>query len=240
MMGRLAVVAAAIVLLLLLGCDVLVTQPVADPWLPAELALFALFATWCAHAAREVRISGRLTRGLSPGKTVGQADGVTYSVLPDATFQAFVVGLMRPRIWLSKGSLDVLGQAELRAVLFHEEHHRRTWAPMRTVAITAQIRTLGRIPAIRRLLDDRLALIETQADVFALRNGVTQSALARALLVADRRSPLPAFSGGAELRVRHLVDPESFRAPRLAHVPFEWAFLALPAVALIVCHLNIR
>ena len=240
MTGRLAIAATAIVVLLALGCDVLVTQPMADPWLPAELALFGLFGAWSVHAAREVRHSGRLTRGLPPSPAVGHVDGVTYSVLPGESFQAFVVGLVRPRIWLSRRFLDVLGPAELRAVLFHEEHHRRTRAPMRTAAIIAQIRTFGRIPVIRRLLEDRLALIETQADVFALRNGVTQGALARALLVADRKSPLPAFSGGAEIRVRHLLDPESFRAPRLAHIPFEWAFVALPAAALIACHLAIR
>ncbi|MDQ2941217.1 MAG: M48 family metalloprotease, partial [Chloroflexota bacterium] len=152
--------------------------------------------------------------------------------------EAFVAGPFRPAIFVSRALLDVLDLEELEAVLLHEEHHRRTRAPLRGLALACWSRLVGRLPAIRRWIDRRVAQLEIEADRYALAAGASSAAMASALIKCDRSmSPTGiGFASVADIRLRQLLgggDP----AHDPAAAPVEWLAPMLLALGLAACHL---
>lgn len=151
---------------------------------------------------------------------------------------AFVVGPLRPAIFVSRTLLDVLDAAELDAVLLHEEHHRRTLAPLRGLALVSWSRLVGGLPAVGRWIERRLAHLEIEADRHALAAGASPAAMASALIKCERSAtPLGiGFASTADLRLRLLLEAGP-AADGPAAVPIEWLAPALLALGLAACHL---
>src|SRR5439155_13985574 len=78
--------------------------------------------------------------------------GVTpVRVVADPAPQAFCVGTIRPRIYVSVGALKRLSATELDAVLAHERHHQRRRDPLRLLVVEALAHGLFFLPALRPL-----------------------------------------------------------------------------------------
>lgn len=156
---------------------------------------------------RQLRAGRRLEREL---RRLGPVDGVARGhVVDDDAPHAFCIGLVRPRIYVTRGALAILGDDEAAAVLAHEAHHARRRDPLRLLVVRALAEGLFFLPAVRRLPERYAALAELAADEAAAGASGGRRALASALLAFDAH-PSPAAVGIAPERVAHLLG----RRPR--------------------------
>jgi hypothetical protein len=175
---------------------------------PASLLVLLLGSVALATLAlslraviRQLRASRRFERGL---ELLGPLPGVPRAhVVDDDAPQAFCIGLLRPRIYVSRAVLELLGDAERAAVLAHEAHHARRRDPLQLLVARALAEGLFFLPAVRRLPERYAALAELAADRAATA-GAGRRALASALLAFDEY-PSPAAVGIAPERVEHLL-----------------------------------
>jgi Zn-dependent protease with chaperone function len=140
------------------------------------------FATMAVPPARLARLLGELN--LRP-HTVVLATDVPL---------ALCAGLFPPRICLSTGLADALTDRELKAVLLHEDHHRRHCDPLRGLMAEALAAMLFFLPIAAELRDACLTSLELAADRYAARLA-GRPALAGALhklLAHPRAVQLPA------------------------------------------------
>jgi hypothetical protein len=151
---------------------------------------------------RQLRAGRRFERGL---ELLGPLPGVPRAhVVADDEPQAFCIGLLRPRIYISRAALELLGDDERAAVLAHESHHARRRDPLRLLVARALADGLFFLPAVRRLPERYAALAELAADQGATAGAGGRRALASALLAFDEH-PSPAAVGIAPERVEHLL-----------------------------------
>jgi hypothetical protein len=145
---------------------------------------------------------------------VGQLEGhghPTVQVIADPRPQAFCAGYLRPTVYVSQRALDLLSEPELRAVLAHEDHHRRVRDPLRLASGRIAGRALFFVPVLRSLWERYADLAELNADRAAVRASAGhQAALASALLLFDSSAP-PGVSG---------ISPE--RVDSLLGLPIRW------------------
>ena len=136
------------------------------------------------------------------------AGGVDAGVFRDPRPQAFCVGLLRPRIYLSTGTVDILDERELDAVLAHEAHHAARRDPLRVLVARVLRDALFFLPVMGHVAERYAALAEIAADEAAVRRSGQPGPLASAMLTFDERAPAGAV-GIAPERVDHLLghDP---------------------------------
>lgn len=212
-----------------------------DPMAILEVAGGLTFMAWAVVVGMELvrarQAGSTFERYATPAVLHGVACRVTRSLGTDAV----VVGALRPRIYVGVHLIDTLSPDELEAVLFHEDHHRRSRAPLRAAALAGWMRLFGRAPAVRGVLLDRLADLETLADADALRRGSTASSLARALLKGEQPLSVPAsFSYAANRRVGSLLEHAAGHArPASLRLPYEWLPVVMLAVTAVGCHLGL-
>jgi Zn-dependent protease with chaperone function len=127
---------------------------------------------------------------------------------------AFCAGLLRPRIFVSTGTLGTLRRDELEAVLAHEDHHARSRDPLRLLLARTVRDGLFFLPGMRELAERYGALAEVAADGAAVRaNGGDRRSLAAALLAFDGATS-PAVVGIAPERVDTLLgDRPAWQLP---------------------------
>lgn len=208
-----------------------------DPMLALEIAGGTLAALWAALVVAELARSHRLARALAADARPAVLFGVPIRVTPALGLDAVVAGSIRPRIYVGSAMLAALSGEEMRAVLLHEDHHRRTLAPIRAAALDGWLRLFGRSAKIRGILLDRLADLESLADADAMRRGSSARSLARALLKGDMSLQPVSFAYAAERRVERLLDHADgipMEAP--GRLPYEWLPVIAVAVATVGCH----
>jgi Zn-dependent protease with chaperone function len=103
-------------------------------------------------------------------------------ILEDERPQAFCAGLLRPRIYVSTGALELLDEHALAAVLAHERHHAKHRDPLRLACGRAFATGMLFVPPVRRLVQRQQALAEICADDAARAEGIERAALASAML----------------------------------------------------------
>jgi Zn-dependent protease with chaperone function len=164
---------------------------------------FAVIALAARSALSQLRARRRFLGGL---RVVGSADvaGHETIIIDDPRPQAFCTGLLRPRVYISRGTLDLLDDAQLRAVVAHEAHHAHRRDPLRIFIARALGEALFFLPALRRLADRYTALAELAADEAAVRRSGTRQPLAAALL-AFEEAPSNSVVGIVPERVDHLL-----------------------------------
>ncbi len=211
-----------------------------DPLLAIEIVGAGVLALWTVLLSRDLRRARRLRRRMDLVSSPQTIDGVALRVIRGGQVEAFALGILRPTVYLGDASIDVLDSEELAAVVHHEDHHRRTLAPLRAAAVEAWLRIVGRSAAARALLLARLAQLEEAADAYAMQRGVHPGALAAALLKVDpHRTSGTGFSGAADRRVQALVDAAAGRpAARTTPLPYEWLPLAIVIAVTVGCHLT--
>lgn len=208
-----------------------------DPMLAIEIVGGGLGVTWIALVVRDLVRSRRLAQALSAGGHETSLFGVRCLVTPALGTDAVVTGFLRPRIFVGGALITALSRDELRAVVYHEDHHRRIWAPVRAAALAAWLRLLGRFETVRNVVIDRLTDLETLADADAIRRGSSARSLARALLKGDQSLQPVSFSYAADRRVEQLLDKaDGVEAGSIGRLPYEWMPAALATVATLGCH----
>ncbi len=211
-----------------------------DPMLAVEIGGVALAALWGALVARELIGSKRLASALSVGAADIRLFGVPCRVTPALGTDALVVGSVRPRIFVGVPLVSALTEDELEAVVYHEDHHRRTRAPFRAAALGAWLRLFGRSESIRSMILGRLTDLETLADADAMRRGSSPRSLARALLKGDAGLQPVAFSYAADQRIERLLDRAAgVGIAASGRPPYEWLPVAFFALATLGCHVGL-
>lgn len=211
-----------------------------DPLMPVEIAGAAVLAAWLLEVLVAAYRGHRLEHSIGAVSLPALVAGVPCRVMREGGRSAFVLGTLCPRIYVGAGLLTALDIDELRAVLLHEEHHRRTRAPLRTAALSAWRRLARPSSRVRDALDERVARLECDADRFALRHGVSPGAIARALLKTESSAMGLGFGTQAQARVGQLLDPRGDRRLGQDHViPYEWAPIVMGIGIVVACHLVI-
>jgi hypothetical protein len=151
---------------------------------------------------RQLHAGRRFERGL---ELLGPVPGVARAhVVDDDAPQAFCIGLLAPRIYVSRATLELLADDEHAAVLAHEAHHARRRDPLRLLVARALAEGLFFLPAVRRLPERYAALAELAADDAAAGGRGGRRALASALLAFDEH-PSPGAVGIAPERIEQLL-----------------------------------
>jgi len=125
------------------------------------------------------------------------------TVIADRQPRAFCAGFLRPSVYVSERTLELLGEAELDAVLAHERHHLRRRDPLRFACGRILGHAVFFVPALGPLYQRYTELAEVGADAAAVAE-VGRRPLARALL-AFEASGDPAVVGFAAERVDSLL-----------------------------------
>lgn len=195
----------------------------------AALALgsgaFAVLLLGVRSAFRQVRAARRFVAGLDVIGPAPLGPPRTF-VFADDGPNAFCAGLLRPRIFISTGTLATLGHDQLQAVLAHEQHHARSRDPLRLLLARTVRDALFFLPGMNELAERYAALAEVAADGAAVdADGGDRRSLAAALLAFDSASvSSPAVVGIAPERVDTLLgDRPAWQLP-----------LALIAAALVL------
>ncbi len=208
-----------------------------DPMLGIEVAGAALAVPWAGLVIVDVARSRHLARTLSASAVEASLFDIPVRITPGLGMDAIVLGSLRPRIFLGEALFLALANDELQAVVFHEDHHRRTRAPLRASALEAWLRLLGRSRRVRDVVLDRLADLEILADADAIRRGSSARSLARALVKGDASFQPASFAYAADRRVVQLLDHAAGVALAPARrPPYEWLPVILLAVATLGCH----
>jgi Zn-dependent protease with chaperone function len=170
--------------------------------------LMATAAAW--RFVRELRDDRNFRRVLAAG-SLAPLHGAW--VISDDRPQAFCAGLLRPRVYLSTGALEVLDASALASVLAHEQHHARRRDPLRFACGRVLAAALFFIPAQRRLVERQRALAEIGADEAAVFSaGGDRAGLASAMLSFSQASGEDAVG----------IDPE--RVDYLLGERPQWGF----------------
>ena len=208
----------------------------AAEWLLIGLA--AAGATTIAVACREAwRQRSAYRNFLGALEVIGRLDGhPTVGVIADSRPEAFCAGYLRPRVYVSKGALELLTIPQLEAVLAHEHHHQLVRDPLRFAVGRILARALFFVPVLRPLVARDADLAEMNADGAAVRASAgRQGPLASALLVFDATAP-PGVSGISSARVDSLLgEPLQWRLP-LWLMPASLA--ALAALSALIWHVS--
>ena len=221
-----------------------------DPMLVTDVALLGALVVWALLVGREVLRGRKLGRALMARSTTSDIAGVRCRVVAGAGRQAFVLGAFRPTIYVSERLLVELPSHELRAVVLHEEHHRRTHGPLRASALRA-LRDLAVLSKSARVsLAERLADLEREADAFAMGLGTSPTTLAAALVSVDATTTGSAaafvehggrgidFGAAGDRRVSALLAADAGGADPAASVPpLEWLLPVAGLVLPLACYL---
>lgn len=209
-----------------------------DPLLGAELGVGGVTVGWLGVLALSVRGAVHGQRELQRRTRLFRRGGRLFRLIDSSHRRdAFVLGPFRPEIFVSRPLLDALDDEELDAVLLHEEHHRRTGAPLRTMALQAWMQLVGSVPVLGRCIDRRLAQLEIDADRYAMAAGATAATIASALVKCDRADGRADshYASAADLRLRQLTGGAV--GGGVAAAPIEWLAPGLLGLGLAVCHL---
>ncbi len=211
-----------------------------DPLMPVEVAGAIVSAIWLLKVLAATSRAHQLARSLEAVSREAIVTGVACRVIDEGGRSAFALGTLRPRIYLGAGLLTTLDVEELRAVMLHEEHHRRSRAPLRTAALGAWWHLARSSTGAREALDARLAQIEVDADRFALKHGVSRRAIAGALLKTEWSPMGLGFGVHAQARVDHLLDAQDGGLPEQDRaVPYEWAPVVVALGIIVACHVGL-
>jgi beta-lactamase regulating signal transducer with metallopeptidase domain len=182
--------------------------------LSAVLAL--IHQLWATHGVMSRVLARRVTaadRVTAAARSVGFG---AVDVVADTSVFTFCYGFRSPRVCVSTGLVDLLDDAELRAVLRHEAHHARHRDPLKILVSRTVASGLFFLPLAGALRNSFLARKEICADAEASQPG-NDFSLARALvkmLKADRPTwPAGVLAIGAisptEARIQHLLEPDA-------------------------------
>ena len=167
----------------------------------------ALASTW-----RQRRAYRAFRAHVGPVESLRRVPGV--NVITDSRPQAFCAGYLRPSVYVSRRTVDLLTDDQLDAVLAHEQHHRRLRDPLRLACGRILSEALFFIPVLKSLVAREADVAELRADHAAVcaREG-GDAALASALLAFDDSGPAGSAGISPERVDALLGQPSQWRLP---------------------------
>jgi hypothetical protein len=202
----------------------------------AALAVLGLAVMVAASRAiaRELLADRRLRHGLALA-TCGEEQRAM--VVEGRSAQAFCAGLVRPRVYLTAGALELLDPSELAAVLAHERHHAERRDPLRLACGRVLADALFFLPGLRELVARQCGLTEIGADEAAvLAADGDRSALASAMLRFAGPSSFGAVGLDPERVDRLLGESRPPRFPLALCTGMAIVLAALVALAVLAAH----
>lgn len=171
----------------------------------------AVVAARSRRAIRALPVTGRIGNAL---------------VLDSDRLEAFCAGYVRPRAYVSRGTVAALTPEELAAVIAHEQHHAARRDPLRSLAARALASGLFFVPSLRDSAERLKSARELDADDAAVSSTGDPQHLAAALLTFDSSR-----GGVAPERVDHLLgERASERLPLTRLVVGTAALIVLVAI----------
>lgn len=149
---------------------------------------------------------------------------------------ALTLGLLKPRIILSSGLLELLDEEELEAVVHHELFHRNHKDPLKTFLLQLACSVMRYIPILRWCYHHYKIVREILADHAAMTAMGSPASLGSALLKLVKQRERAAAMDFAYVsfadtsinyRIRQILDPQD--KPSLGQ-PLKHAFVSLPVV----------
>ncbi len=206
----------------------------------AGLLLLALLCWVLVAASAAVLRARRRQRNLLSLLAHGDPKVPGALVVDHPAAAAYCVPGLRSRIVISAGTLELLDQAELAAVLAHERAHLRERHDLVLLPFTALLRAFRWCAVARRAESAVALLVEMLADDHALRHRPARELATALLRVGAAGSPVPSGAlaadgdGQVAVRVARLLRPApGLSAPALALVCGTAALLvAVPAAFL--------
>lgn len=224
----------------LVSCALLGAFVGGDPMIAVEIGAAAMAATWALIVVRDLFRHRHVERDLFASARETVLFGVQCHVTHALGTDALVLGSLKPRIFVGEQLIKTLSDDELRAVVFHEDHHRRTRAPLRAAALGAWVHLLGSSRWVRSVVLDRLADLESMADADAMRRGSSARSLAGALMKGEYSLQPVAFSYAADRRVQRLLDSADGVPSNISdRAPYEWLPIAALAAVALACALGL-
>jgi len=180
------------------ACQSLVPQATLPQFLALALAALALvvLVAGARSLVRQLRASRRYLSALPLDDDPLEIAGGRCCLIEDSQPRALCAGYLRPRIYLSTGTLGLLPEEELRAVVAHEKHHAERHDPLRLLVARALADALFFLPALRRMSGRYAVLSELAADQAAVTAASGEAPLASALLRFGEHGPRAATSFG--------------------------------------------
>jgi TonB family protein len=212
------------------------------------LTLWCLGAAWLLFLLAKTR--GPVVKCVAPG---GLSSGMRARVnaalagtgiprravrVAAAPVMPATVGVLRPRIVVPRVLVERLEAAELRAILLHEDAHRRRFEPLQVAVQRAAATAFYFFPPVWPLLARLRETSEMACDEAAVRRGVSRSDFARALArtVSIGLEPpglATAFARGAPSLTRRRLERLRDEG-RFVSMKKHWLCLALAAIAVIM------
>lgn len=182
--------------------------------------------------ARELRADARFRRAMArqaPSTVQGAR------IIDDDRPHAFCAGLLHPRVYVSRGTLEMLGEEELSAVLAHERHHALCHDPLRLASARVLADALFFVPPLHDLIRREHSLAEIGADEAAVvAAGGDRAPLASAMLSFSEASGAEA-AGLASERIDYLIgEGPSWRFPLALLLVVCFCLASLVTLAVLV------
>jgi hypothetical protein len=156
------------------------------------VAAVALLATAAWRGAAALRDAGERSRAwLQHAKPMALAGAPAPAYCLDARIAAMtLVGVIRPKLLVTRRLIEALTAEELRAAIEHEAGHLSAWDNLKRLAMRATPDALSLLPGTNGRLEHGWALAAEQAaDARAARDSRAGLALASALVKVARMRP---------------------------------------------------
>lgn len=195
-----------------------------------------LYSIW--YCIRQLILSARFYHRLMKNRHHPLADELnrTYAngkafitVVRSSAPMAFAMGLVRPRIVISTGLIEMLDEQELQAVIYHERFHQMHGDPLKTFLLSLSASVMWYLPILKSSQHNYKIIREVLADNYAIREQGASLHLGSALLKLLRSRTAAAVpmahvsfaDTSVNYRIRHILEPGS-------DIPLKWPFT--PAV----------
>lgn len=171
---------------------------------------------------RDEPLAAELNRSYCGGKPL-------IVVIRSTVPMAFAMGLVKSRIVLSTGLMELLDPQELQAVIYHERYHQKHGDPLKTFLMSLLSSVMWYIPILKSFQHNYKIIREVLADHYAIEQQGDSVHLGSALLKLLKKNapasmPFAHVSfadSSVNLRIRRILEPQT-------DIPLKWPFT--PAV----------
>ena len=221
-----------------------------------SLALVALAAAWSAGAVWLIlswmraldrsTLSGAVPAGELPeplsaalgAALVGTDIPMSAVLVTRRATMPSVVGILRRRIVISRELVSCLAPVELRAILLHEDAHRRRLEPLQALIQRVAMVLFYFFPPLWSILTRLRETSELACDECVTRRGVAPADYARALartidMSLEPVAMAPALARGGSTLTRRRLERLMSREGRREVKKLHWAVLALAVLTAI-------
>lgn len=153
------------------------------PFLTYLVSICAVSYLWAKmfKASTQLYKTIRSTNKFLENKQVFYSNDLNVYVVKTNKLLAFTSGILRYKIFISEGTINILKKEELDAVILHELYHVRNLDPLKNILNQFMEQSTPWFPYKKQLYQNYVAISELSADTFASENMNSNSSLLKAL-----------------------------------------------------------